>query len=39
MASTVLPLEWRRVDMARGVVTLDAGTPKNGRGAHVRAHA
>ena len=32
MASEVLPLEWRRVDMARGVVTLDTGTTKNGEG-------
>ena len=32
MASEVLPLEWRRVDMNRGVVTLDPGTTKNGEG-------
>lgn len=32
MASEVLPLEWRRVDMARAIVTLDPGTTKNGEG-------
>jgi len=32
MASEVLPLEWHRVDMARGVVTLAPGTTKNGEG-------
>jgi integrase len=32
MASEGLPLEWRRVDMARGMVTLDTGTTKNGEG-------
>lgn len=32
IASEVLPLEWRQVDMEAGEVRLDAGTTKNGEG-------
>jgi integrase len=32
IASEVLPLEWRQVDMQAGEVRLDAGTTKNGDG-------
>ena len=32
IASEVLPLEWRQVDMTAGEVRLDAHTTKNGEG-------
>lgn len=32
IASEVLPLQWRQVDLAAGEVRLDAGTTKNGEG-------
>ncbi len=32
MQSEVFPLEWRRSGLARGEVTVDAGTTKNGEG-------
>jgi integrase len=32
VGSEVLPLEWRRVDMAAGIVRLEDGTTKNGEG-------
>jgi integrase len=32
IASEVLPLEWRQVDLRAGEVRLDVGTTKNGEG-------